>query len=55
LAFRVAAQYTIHAINDAQGRPLTFVLAGSEAHSCPIGAGLIENTIPGELMLADEA
>ena len=44
----------IHAIADAKGRLLTFVLTGGEAHDCPIGAALIEETQPAELMLADK-
>jgi len=43
----------IHAVADAKGRILTFVLTGGEAHDCPIGAELIEATHPPELLLAD--
>ena len=45
----------IHAIGDAKGRLLTFVLTGGEAHDCPVGSELIEETKPAKLMLADEA
>jgi transposase len=44
----------IHAITDAKGRLLNFVLTGGEAHDCPIGAELIEESKPAELMLADK-
>jgi transposase len=44
----------IHAITDAKGRLLNFVLTGGEAHDCPIGAELIEESKPAEHMLADK-
>lgn len=44
----------IHAIADAKGRLLTFVLTGGEAHDCPIGAELIDAVEPAEVLLADK-
>src|SRR3979411_1560176 len=44
----------IHAITDAKGRLLSFVLTGGEAHDCPIGAELIEESKPAEVLLADK-
>ena len=44
----------IHAITDAKGRLLKFVLTGGEAHDCPIGAELIEELKPAEIMLGDK-
>jgi transposase len=44
----------IHAIGDAKGRILTFVLTAGEAHDCPIGAELIGATKPADILLADK-
>lgn len=44
-----------HAIGDANGRLLTFVLTGGGAHDCPTGSDLIGETKPAKLMLADKA
>jgi transposase len=44
----------IHAIANAKGRLVTFVLTGGEAHDCPIAAELIEATDPAEILLADK-
>lgn len=39
---------------DAKRRLLTLVLTGGDAHDCPIGAELIEETQPAEVLLADK-
>jgi transposase len=44
----------IHGITDAKGRLLTFVLTGGEAHDCPVGVELIEESKPAEVLLADK-
>ena len=37
-----------------KGRLLTFVLTGDEAHDCPVGVELIEESKPAEVLLADK-
>jgi len=44
----------IHGITDAKGRLLTFVLTGGQAHDCPVGVELIEESKPAEVLLADK-
>jgi transposase len=45
----------IHAIGDAKGRLLSFILTGCEAHDCPLAEPLIEQTKPAKKLLADKA
>ena len=44
----------IHGITDARERLLTFVLTGGEAHDCPVGEDLIEESKPAEVLFADK-
>jgi transposase len=44
----------IHGITDAKGRLLSFVLTGGEAHDCPVGVELIDESKPAEVLLADK-
>jgi len=45
----------IHAIADAKGRLLSFLLTGGEAHDCPVAERLIRRTKAAEELLADKA
>ena len=45
----------IHAIADAKGRLLSFLLTGGEAHDCPVAERLIRRTKPAEELLGDKA
>lgn len=45
----------IHAIADAKGRLLSFLLTGGEAHDCPVAERLIRRTQPAEKLLGDKA
>ena len=45
----------IHAIADAKGRLLSFLLTGGEAHDCPVAERLIRRTKAAEELLGDKA
>ena len=45
----------IHAIGDAKGRLLSFILTDGEAHDCPLAEPLIEQIKPAKKLLADKA
>jgi transposase len=45
----------IHAIGDAKGRLLSFILTGGEAHDCPLAEALIEQAKPARKLLTDKA
>ena len=45
----------IHAIADAKGRLLSFLLTGGEAHDCPPAQRLIRRTSPAKRLLGDRA
>jgi transposase len=45
----------IHAVADAKGRLLSFLLAGGQAHDCPPATRLIRRTKPAKRLLGDKA
>ena len=45
----------IHAMVDAEGRPITLALTPGQAHDGRSAAGLLETLGPGDILLADRA
>ena len=45
----------IHAIADAKGRFLSFILSGGEAHDCPVGRRLLRRAKGATRLLGDKA
>lgn len=45
----------IHALTDARGLPLAFVLTPGQAGDCPQAAHLLTRLVPGTILLADKA
>ena len=45
----------IHALVDAEGRPIRFVLTPGQAGDAPAGLDLIDDLAPGAILIADRA
>ena len=45
----------IHAVVDAEGRPVRLALTAGKAGDAPMAAGLLETVMPGATVLADKA
>lgn len=52
---RVGLTTKIHALVDAEGRPLRIELTAGQAGDAPIATRLLEAVVPGATVLADKA